>query len=212
MVNNSLLNPGTYKGTYKLIGGSLCLDFSNTISFRNKTNPHEWLDSIENLISWCEITETLNKSQIGFLHKELLQKDEKTKANWSFLREFREVIYKTFSAIAESKNPSKKDISFINEIAKQKCSWQELQIKDNQIQISPSQELSAYEHLIYKIYNSTIETLTQFQAKRIKKCSACQWLFYDTSKNSSRKWCVMEDCGNRDKVNRFNKRKLDKGK
>ena len=106
----------------------------------------------------------------------------------------------------------KKDISFINEIAKQKCSWQELQIKDNQIQISPSQELSAYEHLIYKIYNSTIETLTQFKAKRIKKCSACQWLFYDTSKNSSRKWCVMEDCGNRDKVNRFNKRKLDKGK
>lgn len=45
-------------------------------------------------------------------------------------------------------------------------------------------------------------------ARRIKRCPNhdCRWLFYDTSKNLSRRWCAMDDCGTRDKVRRFRAR------
>ena len=44
---------------------------------------------------------------------------------------------------------------------------------------------------------------------RLKACPAddCQWAFYDRSKNRSRTWCNMQDCGNRSKVRAFRARK-----
>ncbi len=44
---------------------------------------------------------------------------------------------------------------------------------------------------------------------RLKACTAddCQWAFYDTSRNRSRTWCSMEECGNREKTRRYRRRK-----
>ena len=43
---------------------------------------------------------------------------------------------------------------------------------------------------------------------RLKICpnDACQWAFYDRSKNRSGKWCTMEVCGNRIKARAFRQR------
>ena len=43
---------------------------------------------------------------------------------------------------------------------------------------------------------------------RLKVCTndACQWAFYDRSKNRSGKWCTMEVCGNRMKARAFRQR------
>jgi predicted RNA-binding Zn ribbon-like protein len=44
---------------------------------------------------------------------------------------------------------------------------------------------------------------------RLKVCPAddCEWAFYDRSRNRSRTWCDMQDCGNRSKVRAFRARK-----
>ncbi len=44
---------------------------------------------------------------------------------------------------------------------------------------------------------------------RLKACPAddCQWAFYDGSRNRSRTWCWMEECGNREKTRRYRSRK-----
>jgi predicted RNA-binding Zn ribbon-like protein len=44
---------------------------------------------------------------------------------------------------------------------------------------------------------------------RLKACTAdeCQWAFYDTTRNRSRTWCSMEECGNREKTRRYRQRK-----
>ena len=43
---------------------------------------------------------------------------------------------------------------------------------------------------------------------RLKVCpnDACQWAFYDHSKNRSGRWCTMEVCGNRMKARAFRQR------
>jgi len=43
---------------------------------------------------------------------------------------------------------------------------------------------------------------------RLKACrdDACQWAFYDHSKNRSGTWCSMADCGNRTKTRAFRQR------
>lgn len=49
------------------------------------------------------------------------------------------------------------------------------------------------------------------EPQRLRHCSnpACTMVFYDTSKNGTRRWCSMSICGNRDKVARFRARKAD---
>jgi predicted RNA-binding Zn ribbon-like protein len=44
---------------------------------------------------------------------------------------------------------------------------------------------------------------------RLKACPTddCQWAFYDTSRNRSRTWCSMDECGNREKTRRYRRRK-----
>lgn len=44
---------------------------------------------------------------------------------------------------------------------------------------------------------------------RLKLCpdDTCQWAFYDTSRNRSKRWCSMEVCGNRNKVRAFRERR-----
>ncbi len=45
--------------------------------------------------------------------------------------------------------------------------------------------------------------------ERLKICPAedCQWVFYDQSKNRSRRWCAMRVCGNREKTRSYRTRR-----
>jgi len=44
---------------------------------------------------------------------------------------------------------------------------------------------------------------------RLKACPTgdCQWAFFDTSRNRSRTWCSMDECGNRVKTRRYRDRR-----
>jgi predicted RNA-binding Zn ribbon-like protein len=44
---------------------------------------------------------------------------------------------------------------------------------------------------------------------RLKACTddGCQWAFFDATRNRSRTWCSMEECGNREKTRRYRSRR-----
>lgn len=49
------------------------------------------------------------------------------------------------------------------------------------------------------------ELLATGEVARLKRCAehACAWVFWDVSKNRSRRWCSMRVCGNRTKARRY---------
>ncbi len=51
----------------------------------------------------------------------------------------------------------------------------------------------------------TAALLTSDTLSRLRACGSetCRWLFLDTSKNHTRRWCDMKICGNRMKARRF---------
>lgn len=50
---------------------------------------------------------------------------------------------------------------------------------------------------------------TQGAWPRLKACTdeGCQWAFFDATRNRSRTWCSMEECGNREKTRRYRARR-----
>jgi predicted RNA-binding Zn ribbon-like protein len=59
-----------------------------------------------------------------------------------------------------------------------------------------------------RILATVVRAMDEGSWNRLKVCpnDACQWAFYDRSKNRSGKWCTMEVCGNRMKARAFRQR------
>ncbi len=62
---------------------------------------------------------------------------------------------------------------------------------------------------LWPIVAAAVELLTHGPADHIKPCHACRFLFIDHSKNSSRRWCSMDDCGKTAKIARYLQRRSD---
>ena len=56
---------------------------------------------------------------------------------------------------------------------------------------------------------SAANLLASNETRWVKMCGGeeCGWLFLDTTKNHSRRWCDMADCGSRAKARRYYRRK-----
>jgi predicted RNA-binding Zn ribbon-like protein len=56
---------------------------------------------------------------------------------------------------------------------------------------------------------SAVNLLTSEGIRRIRRCAGdqCDWLFVDMSRNHLRRWCSMDECGNRAKMRRRQQRK-----
>jgi predicted RNA-binding Zn ribbon-like protein len=57
--------------------------------------------------------------------------------------------------------------------------------------------------MLWPIGAAAAELLTSPQLVRLKRCAGCPWVFLDQSKNFSRRWCAMDDCGTHEKIRRY---------
>jgi len=69
-------------------------------------------------------------------------------------------------------------------------------------------ESSGVSAALGRILAAVVQATDEGTWGRLKVCTndACQWAFYDHSKNRSGKWCTMEVCGNRMKARTFRQR------
>jgi predicted RNA-binding Zn ribbon-like protein len=67
----------------------------------------------------------------------------------------------------------------------------------------------APDRMLWPIVRSAAALATSPQLERVHECAGtdCGWLFLDTSKAGRRRWCSMEVCGNRAKVQRYRARR-----
>ena len=63
----------------------------------------------------------------------------------------------------------------------------------------------ALDKMLWPVVLSAADLLTSKELERVGECAdhrRCGWLFFDVSRNHSRRWVSMEICGNRAKVRR----------
>ena len=65
------------------------------------------------------------------------------------------------------------------------------------------------DRILWPVAWSAAELLTEGPLARVREYPGddnCGWLFLDTSRNGSRRWCDMSTCGNRAKARRYYRR------
>ena len=191
--------------------GNLCIDFVNTVDCRNsKTRKKEMLRDFSALVSWSKQMGILEDKTAQVLFKAALKQPNKAKQVYEKAIELRELFYRIFSSIAATGQVPGHDLSIFNKyladsMGKSCC----ITSSDNGFVWSFCSGTDSMDLFLDPIIKSAADLLISSELKRVKQCAddACSWLFMDKSRNNSRRWCSMKDCGNRAKAHRHYLRK-----
>jgi predicted RNA-binding Zn ribbon-like protein len=124
----------------------------------------------------------------------------------------REAIYHLLSAMAHGHPRDPVDVATLNDALGDALAHARLSpLPDGFAWDWGGADPSALDQMLWPVVQSAVDLLTSPELERVGECAddrGCGWLFLDMTKNRSRRWCDMRDCGNRAKARRhYAKRK-----
>ena len=194
---------------FELTGGSLCLDFANTLGDRSRaTNEH--LRNYADLLRFSRQTESLSHSELNDLEVLYADCDGCVEPIFTKVIQLRESIYRIFSDMARGQSPQEQDIDRLNKVLHKALRQLEVRGSGVGFDWAWGGPIQALDRPLWPIARSAAELLTSEDLGCIRECASetCSWLFMDCSRNQRRRWCDMSTCGNRAKARRhYQKRK-----
>jgi predicted RNA-binding Zn ribbon-like protein len=181
----------------------LCLDFANTLFWRG-SNPEESLHDFAELLEWCVKAAVLSKHEA--IEYRPLAKNDPAQASEIFSEAIamREAIYRIVYSAASGKVPAETDLRTLNEGLKRAPVRGRIEHSGNAFGWRVERTKSAAAAMLAPVLWSAADLLVGPSLARVRHCAndRCLWLFLDESKNSTRRWCSMQSCGNRAKAHR----------
>ena len=206
-----------------LEGGHLALDFANTNGGLRDEPPSaedEYLQAYEDLATWCARLGVISDREAGSL-RAAARRDEK--AAQRALREairLRELIYRVFGPLSDGKEPPAELLERLRDAERDALASATLTRAGDTHRGGRARERGASAVMAWTwppptaltdplrpIVHAAVELLTEGPLDRLKTCGNCRWLFLDQSRNHSRRWCSMEECGTQMKQRRFVERR-----
>lgn len=181
----------------------LCLEFSNTVG-RHVPDYPEKLRSYDDLAGWAERVGILSEPEKLELLRQAQHHPQMSAKVLEQAIGLREAIFGSFSAIAAGGSPVEEDLAVLNQALAQALPHLQLVLAPQGLEWGWKDLETTLDGLLWPVARSAAELLTSEQLSRVRECSSetCNWLFIDQSKNRSRRWCDMNDCGNRAKARR----------
>ncbi len=190
------------------VGEALCLEFANTAE-----SDKYHLDDYHELLSWCQSKGALTHGMASSLRVDAL--DDPGRAERAFRRAMvlRRVVYAVFAAVSGKLSPKAEDLRSLSKAAANALSHLHIAETATGFQWQWDDTRPRLELPLWIIARSAADLLTSTQRGRVRQCESadCTWLFVDRSKNRSRRWCDMAECGNREKARRSRARKRAEG-
>lgn len=207
-----VMDEGTHSAVhgFDLIGGAICLVFVNTGSARREGPFKDRLSSYSDLVTWAELAGAIAPAEADGLRQLAASNPDGAGAVLDRGRLLREAVYRLFSGLASGKQPDAHDLELLSREQAQASAHRQLRVVDGRVEFDWQTDPPSLDRPLWSVAQSTSDLLTANECTRVKECGTdnCNWLFLDASKNKSRRWCEMKECGNRAKARRhYAKRK-----
>jgi predicted RNA-binding Zn ribbon-like protein len=198
---------------FHLCAGHPALDLVNTLDNRFRADgPTELLPDYEALLRFTEQSGLLGGAEVRVLSRRISKAEAERVSDSA--RDLREAAASALYAAAEGAAAPPTDLRRLARYFQSARQRQEL------VWI-PSEQGSKFtwgwgasqdeaELPVWILSLQTSALLTSDATSRLRTCDneTCRWLFLDTSKNHTRRWCDMKICGNRMKARRFQARRM----
>ncbi|WP_350353293.1 ABATE domain-containing protein [Microbacterium sp. A8/3-1] len=176
---------------FTFVSGTAAADLTATLAYRHHDQPHELLSAPDDLARWA--------SDAGLVETGLVP----TPADLERAKELREAIYRLLSIRARGDDRlPRQAVDLVNQIAASPpltVSWQDDKLWRTG---NASQLLSS-------LARDALHVLETWPSDRIKVCVGddCSRVFIDISRNASRRWCGMRECGDKSKAKAYRARR-----
>ena len=210
------------KWVFKLVGGALSLNFVNTVGGwlrssiqaggRNYQDAFavERLQQYADVVEWSRQVKLLTDSEAKRLLAVAEKNPQQAETVHQRALDLRQSIYRLFKAAIEGWKPEAADLQTLNQELSIAREHETINYDRNGFGWQWDNRDEALDCMLWRVAQSAAKVLTAEDLTRLHQCGGdtCGWLFLDTSRNRSRQWCTMQDCGNVAKVRRFRQKKI----
>lgn len=187
----------------------VCLDFANTLHWHASARPRETLHGYGDLLSWAADKDLLARVQADALARRARREPRAADAVYRRSLALREAIYRVFVARLSGAEPKRDDVALLNGELQRALPHYRVEFDRDGAAWRPFSAGVELDLPLWPIVQSAAELLLSDLRGRVGQCAdpgGCGWLFLDLSKNRSRRWCSIADCGNRAKQRRLQER------
>ncbi|MCA2211750.1 CGNR zinc finger domain-containing protein [Jidongwangia harbinensis] len=184
------------------VGGNLALDFVNTRTGPPVGAPDgDVLTAYPGLVAWARYADVLTEAEAAALRR--LARDDPSGTRVAFERSLhvRDYLDEIFRRLAAGRDPDPTVLARLRDDEADALGHAQLDRagvyawswRDDRTPARP----------LRPVVHAAVQLLTSGALDRIKGCEGCRFLFHDESKNRSRRWCSMDDCGTAEKMRRY---------
>jgi len=199
-----------------ILGGHIALDFANTVDDPHGPARHDHAATHADLLQWATRVDLVSDRQVKRLLRAAAD-DPQREATMRRTRLLRDALNDLFGAIADGQpdvsdpwsrlRPFVVDAFDAVRVVPADGTNRSGQGRRRQSWAWPQND--EFDVVLHPIAIAAAELLVGPDLPRLKRCARCPWLFLDQSKNHSRRWCDMNDCGRAQKIERYVARRRD---
>jgi predicted RNA-binding Zn ribbon-like protein len=188
------------------VGGDPALDFANTVD-GPLDDPIESLHEYGDLVAWAAYAGVIDADMAVRLAAAAGKRRAAAAEALDRARGLRTAIYLTFSAVADGDPPRAEALDDLRAAHVEALSHARFTPG-----LAFTWDRDALERVEWALAVAAVDLLRTGPLDRLKACAECPWLFIDGSRNRSRRWCSMNECGGRTKMRRYRERRATAGR
>ncbi|HEX2410019.1 MAG TPA: ABATE domain-containing protein [Solirubrobacteraceae bacterium] len=183
----------------RIVGGDLALDLANTLEGRD--TPETLVDYAE-LAAWAGLVGAVDDAEP--LTAIAAGQPAAARRALDDVRRLRTTVDGVFRPLAEHDAPPPDALEALAAFAAEAAAHAQLVPHDGGFELSwPADNVR---RPLWPIAIAAVDLLRAGPLDRLKACANCPWLFIDRSRNRSRRWCSMDECGVHLKMRRYRAR------
>lgn len=193
-----------HKQPFELVGGHPALDLVNTLDWRfQQSQRTDLLPSYDDLVRFVVQCGLMTAAEGRRLVRSATANKAAEAVDQS--RDLRETAASVFYAALDGEEPPAEAIRKLEHFFKDAEAHRELRWSENHLRWEFPTASAAPELPVAILSLKIAHLMTSGSMEMVRACGnpGCRWLFLDTSKNHTRRWCDMKICGNRMKARRF---------
>lgn len=193
---------------FDFTGGNLCLDFANTLD-GTRTSPTERLQTYPDLVAWGRQADVLSDDEARRLAQLAARHPRDAARVLAKAVAIRERLYRIFSSVIDESPTPPEDLASLNAALSPVLDRLRIGARRGGFRWAWEPAGDALDRMLWPVLRSAADLLVSGELRGVRRCAGetCNWLFLDTSRNHSRRWCDMRSCGNRAKARRYHARK-----
>ena len=197
-------------GLPRLLGGMLCLDFVNTVDPRHAADRVDYLTDYDGLIRWAGQAGAVAPDAARGLRQAGASRPGPASGVLGAAVDLREHLYRVIRSLLLGEPASRPSLDALNAAVTRAHKARQLSPVPAPV-AGPSlawtwRDPQQLDLPLLAVALSAADLVTGKEIARVRECpgeDGCGWLFLDTSKSGTRRWCSMQVCGNRAKVHRY---------